>query len=58
MRGYGYGLRISADCRFDHVVGHGGGLPGFGSYMAWLPEHGVGMFAMANLTYADRSGDQ
>jgi len=50
--GYGYGLRISMDCRFSHVVGHGGGLPGYGSYMAWLPEHGVGMFAMANLTYA------
>ncbi len=49
---YGYGLRISADCRFQHVVGHGGGLPGFGSYMMWLPEYGVGMFAMANLTYA------
>jgi hypothetical protein len=52
VRGYGYGLRISADCRFEHVSGHGGGLPGFGSYMAWLPEHGVGLFAMANLTYA------
>jgi hypothetical protein len=33
-------------------VGHGGGLPGFGSYMAWLPEYGVGMFAMATLTYS------
>jgi CubicO group peptidase (beta-lactamase class C family) len=50
--GYGYGLRISRDCRFAHVVGHGGGLPGFGSYMMWLPEYGVGMFAMANVTYA------
>ncbi len=50
--GYGYGLRVSADCRFAHIVGHGGGLPGFGSYMAWLPEFGVGMFAMANRTYA------
>jgi hypothetical protein len=50
--GYGYGLRISRDCRFKHVVGHGGGLPGFGSYMMWLPEYGVGMFAMTNLTYA------
>jgi CubicO group peptidase (beta-lactamase class C family) len=49
--GYGYGLRISSDCRFEHIVGHGGGLPGFGSYMAWLPDYGVGMFAMANLTY-------
>jgi CubicO group peptidase (beta-lactamase class C family) len=49
--GYGYGLRIATDCRFEHIVGHGGGLPGFGSYMAWLPDYGVGMFAMANLTY-------
>lgn len=53
--GYGYGLRVSSDCRFQHVVGHGGGLPGFGSYMAWLPEHGVGIFAMATLTYSGPS---
>ena len=53
--GYGFGLRISRDCRFQHIVGHGGGLPGFGSYMMWLPEHGVGMFAMSNLTYAGPS---
>jgi CubicO group peptidase (beta-lactamase class C family) len=50
--GYGYGLRVTTDCRFEHIVGHGGGLPGFGSYMTWLPDYGVGMFAMANLTYA------
>jgi hypothetical protein len=50
--GYGYGLSVSRDCRFSRVVAHGGGLPGFGSYMMWLPEYGVGMFAMANLTYA------
>ena len=50
--GYGFGLRITTDCRFEHIVAHGGGLPGFGSYMAWLPEYGVGMFAMTNLTYA------
>ncbi len=50
--GYGYGLNVSRDCRFSRVVAHGGGLPGFGSYMMWLPEYGVGMFAMANLTYA------
>jgi CubicO group peptidase (beta-lactamase class C family) len=54
--GYGYGLRISTDCRFDLIAGHGGGLPGFGSYMAWLPSYGVGMFAMANLTYVGPSG--
>src|SRR5262249_28323736 len=36
--GYGYGLRISTDCRFELIAGHGGGLPGFGSYMMWLPD--------------------
>ena len=50
--GYGYGLRISSDCRFEQISAHGGGLPGFGSYMLWLPDYGVGLFAMANLTYA------
>jgi CubicO group peptidase (beta-lactamase class C family) len=53
--GYGYALRITTDCRFELIAGHGGGLPGFGSYMAWLPDYGVGMFAMANLTYAGPS---
>src|SRR5262249_29154140 len=53
--GYGYGLRISTDCRFELIAGHGGGLPGFGSYMMWLPDYGAGMFAMANLTYAGPS---
>jgi CubicO group peptidase (beta-lactamase class C family) len=53
--GYGFGLRVTSDCRFEHIVAHGGGLPGFGSYMAWLPEYGVGMFAMATLTYSGPS---
>jgi len=48
----GYGLFVYTDCRFAHAVSHSGGLPGFGSNMRWLPEHGVGVFAMANLTYA------
>lgn len=54
--GYGYGLGVSRDCKFSRIVSHGGGLPGFGSYMMWLPEYGVGMFAMANLTYAGPAG--
>lgn len=53
--GYGFGLRVASDCRFEHIVGHGGGLPGFGSYMQWLPDYGVGMFAMATLTYSGPS---
>jgi hypothetical protein len=53
---YGYGLRISQSCRFGHVVSHGGGLPGFGSLMMWLPEYGVGLIGMANVTYASWGG--
>jgi CubicO group peptidase (beta-lactamase class C family) len=53
--GYGFGLRVTSDCRFEHIVAHGGGLPGFGSYMQWLPDYGVGMFAMATLTYSGPS---
>lgn len=53
--GYGFGLRVSSDCRFEHIAAHGGGLPGFGSYMAWLPDYGVGIFAMASLTYSGPS---
>ena len=53
---YGYGLGVSQDCRFGHVVGHGGGLPGYGSLMRWLPEYGVGLIAMSNQTYQGFGG--
>ena len=49
---YGYGLRPAQTCRFDYVVGHGGGLPGYGSLMQWLPDYGVGLIALGNVTYA------
>ena len=49
--GYGFGLRISQSCSFRHIVSHGGGLPGFGTVMTWLPEHGVGIIAFGSLTY-------
>ena len=49
--GYGYGLGVSQTCEFRHIVAHSGGLPGFGSLMRWLPEHGVGIIALGNLTY-------
>lgn len=56
LSSYGYGLGISQDCRINHTVGHGGGLPGYGSLMRWLPEYGVGLIGMANLTYAGWGG--
>jgi hypothetical protein len=49
--GYGFGLRVWQTCDFRHVVAHSGGLPGFGSHMRWLPDHGVGIVALGNLTY-------
>lgn len=54
--GYGYGLNARTTCSFRHVVAHGGGLPGYGSLMLWLPEHGVALVALANLRYAGWSG--
>jgi hypothetical protein len=54
--GYGFGLRVSQTCDFGHVVAHSGGLPGFGSIMRWLPEHGVGFIALGNRTYTGWSG--
>jgi CubicO group peptidase (beta-lactamase class C family) len=51
VSGYGYGLGIGQDCRFSYVIQHGGGLPGYGSLMRWLPEYGVGLIALSNLTY-------
>lgn len=49
--GYAYGLRVSQTCQYNHVVAHSGGLPGFGSQMRWLPDYGVGIIALGNLTY-------
>lgn len=50
--GYGFGLVVTHDLRFGHIVGHPGGLPGFGSYMRWVPDRGAGVVALANSTYA------
>ncbi len=54
--GYGYGLGVRQSCVFATSVSHSGGLPGFGSYMRWLPEYGVGIIALGNLTYTPWGG--
>jgi hypothetical protein len=48
---YGYGLAVTQTCDFRAMVSHGGGLPGYGSHMRWLPDYGVGIIAFGNLTY-------
>lgn len=50
--GYGYGLVSAVHERDGNLVAHSGGLPGFGSHVEWLPDHGVGIVGFANLTYA------
>jgi CubicO group peptidase (beta-lactamase class C family) len=49
---YGFGLTIADEPVLGRVVGHGGGYPGFGSYMRWHPATGTGVIAFGNLTYA------
>jgi CubicO group peptidase (beta-lactamase class C family) len=49
---YGFGLAIGDDSVLGRVVGHGGGYPGFGSYMRWHPATGTGVIAFGNSTYA------
>jgi CubicO group peptidase (beta-lactamase class C family) len=51
--GYAMGLRVSIHPGIGRTVHHSGGLPGFGSNMRWMPSRGVGVIALANLTYAD-----
>ncbi len=48
--GYGYGLRASFIGE-EWFIGHSGGLPGYGSHMSWSPTRGIGVIALANVTY-------
>lgn len=48
---YAMGWGVSEDCQLGRVVGHSGGYPGYGSYVALLPDKGIGLFAFSNRTY-------
>lgn len=50
--GYAMGLAISDHCKLGLVIGHGGGFPGYGSYVLMAPEKGFAVFAFTNNTYA------
>ncbi len=52
---YGMGFRVAQDCDLGLTLAHGGGYPGYGSYLLLLPERGIGIFAFANRTYAGPS---
>ena len=53
---YGMGFSVTQDCDLGVTLGHGGGYPGYGSYVLLLPEYATGVFAFANRTYAGPSG--
>jgi CubicO group peptidase (beta-lactamase class C family) len=49
--GYGFGLLVGDDLSMGPVVSHGGSLPGYGSYMRWLPQRDLGIVALGNAGY-------
>ncbi len=53
---YGMGMFVVVDCDLGLYLAHGGGYPGYGSFVLLLPDHGVGIFAFANRTYASPVG--
>ncbi len=48
---YAMGWRVTEDCDLGRVVAHGGGYPGYGSYVMLMPDKNVGLFAFSNITY-------
>ncbi|HUQ97173.1 MAG TPA: serine hydrolase domain-containing protein [Chitinophagaceae bacterium] len=53
---YAYGLRWQRDCTDRVMIGHSGGLPGFGSQWLFLPDYGIGVVSFSNLTYGGTGG--
>ncbi len=49
---YAIGFYAATDCELGLTLNHGGGYPGYGSHVLLLPDYGVGIFALANRTYA------
>jgi CubicO group peptidase (beta-lactamase class C family) len=52
---YGMGFIAGSQCELGRVMFHGGGYPGYGSFLLLLPDHDTAIFAMANRTYAGPS---
>ena len=54
-RAYGYGLRWQEDCDGRVMIGHSGGLPGFGSNWIMMPGYGIAVMSFDNRTYGGTS---
>lgn len=48
---YAMGLIATQDCELGGYLTHSGGYPGYGSYMMFFPDRGVGIFGFSNRTY-------
>ena len=48
---YGMGMRVTPDCNLGLTLSHGGGYPGYGSFVVLAPDRGAGVFAFSNRTY-------
>jgi serine-type D-Ala-D-Ala carboxypeptidase/endopeptidase len=52
---YAMGWNAAEDCDLGRTLSHGGGYPGYGSFVLLLPDKGVGIFGFASKTYAGPS---
>ena len=50
--GYSMGIGVSRHCKLGRVLHHGGGFPGYGSYVLFMPDRNIAVFAFSNRTYA------
>jgi serine-type D-Ala-D-Ala carboxypeptidase/endopeptidase len=53
---YAMGLTVATDCDLGLTLSHGGGYPGYGSHMMFMPDYGVGLFVFTNRTYNGGQG--
>jgi serine-type D-Ala-D-Ala carboxypeptidase/endopeptidase len=52
---YAMGWNAAEDCDLGRTVSHGGGYPGYGSFVLLLPDKGIGVFAFSSRTYGGPS---
>lgn len=52
---YAMGLINIRDCTLGLTLSHGGGFPGYGSFMVLAPERRAGIFVLTNRTYSGPS---
>jgi CubicO group peptidase (beta-lactamase class C family) len=54
-RAYAFGLGWMEDCDRKVMIGHSGGLPGFGSNWTMMPDFGIAVMSFDNRTYGGTS---